>query len=294
MDYSVNKRWAFAALIPLYLLLSLPVHASSSVWEIEKNGRSIFLGGTLHILSPDDYPLPVAFESAYSQSAKVVFETDLTKLHSPQTKQLMMRLLTYSDGRNLQQVISNSTYLALEEFFTARGVPMANIVNFKAGMVAAIMTMVELNRLGINGVGVDVHFNQKAIDEQKSRGQLESVEEQLEFLSNMGAGNEDKLLAYNLTDLKKMSSLFQQLKTVWRNGDLPELTESFANPFKRDFPEIYHSLLTKRNNTWMPHIEAYFETKETEFVLVGALHLAGEDGLLAKLSAKGYNIKQLP
>ncbi len=294
MNFSVNKRLSMATFISLCLILSLPVHASSSVWEIEKDGRTIFLGGTLHILSPDDYPLPLAFDSAYSQSAKIVFETDLTKLHSPQTKQLMMRQLTYSDGRNLQQVISNSTYLALEEFFTARGVPMANIVNFKAGMVAAIMTMVELNRLGINGVGVDAHFNQKAINEQKARGQLETVEEQLEFLSNMGVGNEDKLLAYNLTDLKKMSSLFQQLKSAWRNGDLAELSESFATPFKRDFPEIYHSLLTKRNNAWIPHIEAYFETKETELVLVGALHLAGEDGLLAMLSAKGYNIKQLP
>jgi hypothetical protein len=37
-----------------------------------------------------------------------------------------------------------------------------------------------------------------------------------------------------------------------------------------------------------------FDSKEVEFVLVGALHLAGKDGVLAKLGARGYRITQLP
>jgi hypothetical protein len=189
MDISANKKWPFIWLFFLYLTLLLPVHAGSPVWEIEKNGNKVFLGGTFHILTPEDYPLPAAYDVAYSQSTQIVFETDMEKLNDPEFQRVMLRELTYSDGRNLQQVVSNSTYVALEEFFTARGIPMASIVNFKPGMVVTMMTIVELHRLGLVGVGVDTYFNEKAVNDRKTLGQLETVEEQLEFISNMGIGH---------------------------------------------------------------------------------------------------------
>ena len=51
--------------------------------------------------------------------------------------------------------------------------------------------------------------------------------------------------------------------------------------------------MVERNNAWMPQIEALLTTEEVEFVLVGALHLVGDDGLLAQLSAKGYRVERL-
>ena len=43
----------------------------------------------------------------------------------------------------------------------------------------------------------------------------------------------------------------------------------------------------------MPAVEGYFNTKEVEFVLVGAMHLVGKEGVLSQLEAKGYKVKQL-
>ena len=55
---------------------------------------------------------------------------------------------------------------------------------------------------------------------------------------------------------------------------------------------MYDELIVKRNNAWMPKIEAMLKTKQVEFILVGALHLAGEDGVLAKLASQGYSIQK--
>ena len=71
---------------PLYLLLlfiSLPVYAGSSVWTVEKDGNRLFIGGTVHLLTASDYPLPPAYEKAYNGSVKVVLETNMQKLQSP-------------------------------------------------------------------------------------------------------------------------------------------------------------------------------------------------------------------
>jgi uncharacterized protein YbaP (TraB family) len=277
----------------LLLLLVLPAHAQSPVWKVEKDANLMFIGGTMHVLTARDYPLPSAFETAYQQSGRLVFETDMAKMESPQFQQYMLAELSYSDGRNLQQVLSADTYRSVAEFFTSRGVPMASVENFKPGMVATMMAMVELQRLGLVGVGVDSYFNQRADREQKAKGQLETVEAQISFIAGMGAGREDEMLAYNLADLKNLPSLWQSMNQAWRSGDLPVLEEIAATPLRDDFPEIYQALLVNRNNAWLPQIEAMSKTTEVEFVLVGALHLVGSEGLLAMLSDRGYKITQL-
>ena len=278
----------------LLLILSFSVQAQSPVWKIEKNDRVIFIGGSFHMLTPEDYPLPAAFEEAYQQSAQIVFETDIQKAQSPEYQQTMMRQLSYNDGRNLQQVLKEDTYLAVAEFFTNRGIPMAAIVNFKPGMVAMTMTVVELQRLGLVGVGVDAYYNEKSVNDQKKLGQLESVEDQLEFISRMGEGREDEMLSYTITDIEAIPGMWKKMKDAWRNGDMSKLRDIGISPLKSDFPALYQSIIVDRNNSWMPQIEAILKTREVEFVLVGALHLAGDDGLLAQLASRGYKIQQLP
>ena len=279
--------------LPLLLLLALPAHAQSPVWKVEKDANLMYIGGTMHLLTARDYPLPSAFETAYQRSGRLVFETDLAKMKSPQFQQYMLAELSYSDGRNLQQVLRADTYRSVAEFFTARGVPMASVENFKPGMVATMMAMVELQRLGLAGVGVDSYFNQRADKEQKAKGKLETAEEQISFIANMGIGREDEMLAYNLADLENLPALWESMNQAWRSGDMHALEEISASSLRDGFPEIYQALLVDRNNAWIPQIEAMSQTAEVEFVLVGALHLAGSDGLLAMLSRRGYKITQL-
>ena len=289
----MNTSKTLYSLSFLLLVVSFPVYAESSVWTVEKNGNTIFLGGTIHLLTESDYPLPEAYEKAYAGSVEVVLETDMQKLQSPEFQAIMMRELRYSDGRNLQQVVNKNTYRALEQFFTTRGIPMANIIGFKPGMVSTMITMVELKRLGLVGIGVDAYFSTKSINDQKKLGQLETVETQLAFIANMGAGQADEMLIYTLADIENLPTLMQSTKDAWRRGDMAQLGEVGITPFKNEFPAIYQALLVDRNNAWMPQIEAMLKTRAVEFVLVGALHLAGNNGLLAQLTARGYKVRQL-
>ena len=281
---------------PLYLLLlffSLPVYAGTSVWTVEKDGNRLFIGGTVHLLTASDYPLPPAYEKAYNGSVKVVLETNMQKLQSPEFQAIMMRELSYSDGRNLEQVVNQDTYAALEQFFSKRGIPMAGIIGFKPGMVSIMMTMVELQRLGLAGIGVDAYYSTKSINDQKKLGQLETVETQIAFIASMGAGQVDEMLIYTLADIERLPGLMNSMKDAWRRGNLAELKAVGITPFKNEFPDIYQTLIVDRNNAWLPKIEAMVKSREIEFVLVGALHLAGDNGLLAQLVARGYRVRQL-
>ncbi len=283
-------------LISLYMLLvlfSVQVYAGSSVWIVEKGANRLFIGGTIHMLTESDYPLPAAFEKAYNGAVKVILETDMQKLNSPEFQSAMMRELSYSDGRNLKQELNQETYAALENFFTMRGIPMARIIGFKPGMVSITMTVMELQRLGLVGIGVDAYYSAKSIDDRKPLGQLETVEAQIAFIANMGAGRVDEMLIYTLADIDKLPELMNAMKHAWRKGDLTQLKAIGITPFKNEFPNMYKALIADRNDAWLPKIEAMLKTREVEFVLVGALHLAGDDGLLSQLATRGYKVRQL-
>ena len=292
MNFTPTAHPVHRSLTILLLLLAIPAYASSPVWKIEKDGTKFYLGGTMHILTTQDYPLPQAFETAYQQSEQIVFETDIARMNDPAIQQYLLREVSYEEGDSLRQVIDTDTWDALSAFFTARSVPMSSIETFKPGMVATMITIIELQRLGVDTDGVDAYFNRRASADGKDKVALETVEQQVAFLADLGNGHEDALLRYSLIDIERLPTLWRELTRAWRSGDTVWLNENLAQPMLQEFPSTYRTLLSERNDDWMPRLEVMAATAQTEFVLVGALHLVGKDGLLAQLRERGYRVTQ--
>lgn len=286
---------ALSALIVAVLLVlsSTQAWASSSVWKITKGQYSIYLGGTIHVLSAQDYPLPKAFDIAYEKASVVVFETDIDKLEDPVTQEYFIRQVSYQEGTTLVDFLSDETYTELKGKLDSIGMPMQRMKHFKPGMISMTLTMHELQRLGMAETGVDGFYHHKSKQDQKTLGALESITTQIQFLADMGDGSEDELIRYTLNDIKTLPQLMSDTKAVWRNGNMAGLSSLMLEPVKQEFPALYQSLLVERNNNWMPQIESMIATPQTEFILVGALHLAGDVGLLSQLEQKGYQIEQL-
>ena len=268
-------------------------HAGSPVWRVSAGENQVFLGATVHLLAADDYPLPSTLASAYARSSRLVLETDLAKLQSPAAAAVMLNALSYPPGQSIREFVARETYDDLARFFAARGVAMTQVDGFRPGMISTMMTLLELQRLGLTAPGVDAHFEALAVRDGKALGRLESVDEQIEFLAGMGRGREDDLLRYSLREVEKLPSLWPAIRNAWRDGDLDELAALGVDPLARDFPRIYEDLLVARNRAWIPQIESMLQSREIELVLVGALHLVGRDGLLEQLAARGYAIEQL-
>ena len=268
-------------------------HATSSVWEISNGKTSIYLGGTVHVLTLDDYPLPAEFDRAYALADILILETDMAKLESPEFQQVMLSQLRYPEGQDLTQDLMPETYKLLATYCESRGIDMHIINAFKPSMVSVMLTMAELQRLNYTGLGVDKYYNSKAVINAKELGKLETVEQQLAFIADIGKGKEDELIRYSLEDIKTLPTFMKEMKRAWRNGNTQALVDLAITPLVKDFPDIYQSLLVQRNNNWLPQIEAMFTNKKTELVLVGTLHLVGKDGLLHQLEAAGYKANQL-
>lgn len=273
-----------------FFLLTGAAQAGSPVWKVSRGDRHFYLGGTIHILGKSDYPLPRAFDAAYDKSDTLVFETDIKKSRDPKFTEKFMAKMVYSDNRTLKKLLTPATFRALTIFAADRDIPVDAMNQFKPGLVLVSLTLLEVERLGVGGIGVDEFFFSKAVKDGKMMHHLESLEEQISFFENMGMGNEDELIAYIIKDLKSLPGLLPVIKSTWKTGDTPGLDKAILAPLKNDFPELYQSLFLERNKKWMPKIQTLAATPEVEFILVGAAHLAGEQGLLALLKTRGFTL----
>jgi hypothetical protein len=109
----------------------------------------------------------------------------------------------------------------------------------------------------------------------------------------MGEGNESDFLLLSLRNLERTDEMMKDLLAAWRAGDNDQLAAIFITEMQSEAPDLYDSLLRQRNLKWILQIEQMLNDSVTEFVLVGAAHLVGSDGLLGLLKGKGYQVTQL-
>lgn len=288
-----NSRRVVAAVGASMLLFTGAAQADSSVWAVKSGTNTVYLGGTVHLLRPGDYPLPPEFEQAYSESSAVYFETDINSMNDLSVQAQMLQQLTYTDERTLKSVLNDEAYNALTEYTEALGLPLMMLEKFKPGMIISTLQVLDFQRLGFTPQGVDMHFNTRARADGKTIGQFETIQEQIGFLASMGEGDESEFILLSLKDLENTDNLMNDMIAAWRAGDSEQLSKLFVDDMKQQAPALYQSLLVSRNLDWLPDIEAMLRDSDTEFVLVGAAHLVGEEGLVALLAAKGYEVTRL-
>lgn len=279
-------------LIATFIFCISLVSEAASVWKVSKDDKMLYLGGTIHLLSAQDYPLPKAFDQAYKKSDILVFETDMAALETQEFQMKAMQMMMYPGAKTINDVLSQSTLDALEAHLTARQIPLAQVAKLKPGMLSVTLSLIEFQMIGLTSAGVDKHYSDMAIRDAKQRNWLESPDQQLAFMANMGEGEEDSLIQYTLRDIKVLPDMITKLKAHWLDGDMKGMADLSIAPFKQDYPQVYSDLLVKRNQNWLPQIERMMADNKIEFVLVGALHLAGEDSVLTMLENKGYKIEK--
>ena len=279
------------SLIITALLLSCFSSAQTSIWQVSNGKNTVYLGGTFHMLKPSDYPLPLEFEEGYKKVNWLVFETDISQLNSIEFEKKFINTMSLPSGQILADRLSPQAYSGLIHYAAKNNIDTGRLQRFKPQMVCLMISLQELNKLGLTAQGVEQYLGDKAIIDGKKMTELETIDEQIHYVATMGQGNETALILQTLEDLKTLPDDLNIMSTAWRSGDVESLFNTGIKPMMENYPEVYRSLLVERNNNWLPKIEQLIQQPDEKFILVGALHLIGEDGLLQQLTQRGYQVQ---
>lgn len=283
-----------AALGGLLALVVAPTAAQSHsfLWRASNGKGSLYLVGSVHMLSKDSYPLSPALEAAFKESDLLVEELDLAEMMAPESQMAMLTRGMLPAGQTLDTTLSRDTLAAVTRQATALGLPMEPLKRFKPWSLALTLLGMAWQRAGFDAdLGLDKHFYDRARTERKAVQGLETVAFQISRFDEMSMADQDKLLQQSLREIETETSMIGMLATAWKNGDAAAIERVVLEDVKTD-PQMYRRLIVDRNQTWLPVLEGLAARPRPAFVVVGAAHLVGPDGLLALFKARGFTLEQ--
>jgi uncharacterized protein YbaP (TraB family) len=211
---------------------------------------------------------------------------------APQSQMAMLTRGLLQGGQILDDVVSKDTLALVDTRAAALGLPLGPLKRFKPWALALTLLSMEWQKAGFDpDLGLDKHFYDRARAEGKSVQGLETVAFQISRFDEMSMPDQDRLLRQSLKELETETASVAAIVDAWKAGDAAAVEKIVLQDVKTD-PLLYRRLVVERNRTWLPKIEALLARPRPSFVVVGAAHLIGQDGILAALRAKGYTIEQ--
>jgi len=254
------------------------------------NGATVYLLGSVHLLSAESATLPPEVDAAFARAKSVGFETSIDTLQM-RGMELMTRA-QYSNGATLRGSISPATAAHADSLIKSYGLSLDQLNGFKPWFVSVVLTQLVLQKMNFKAeLGVDMQLHAKAKAASKPEFGLESVDFQLGLFDSLSPKDQESML----TELTPPDSAAKQLKAIrdaWSAGSAATL-DSLLNSGMKSSPGVFAALITNRNRSWIPKLETLITGKDDALVVVGAGHLVGKDGVVELLRSKGYTIEQL-
>jgi uncharacterized protein len=279
-----TRRW----LLALGLLSSLTAHAGSPVWAIHGDHNTVYLAGSVHLLKATDSGLPPAFDRAYGGSKALVMELDISKVDPMQAAGWMMEHGMLKEGTTLRGTIGEERYRRVSAEAERLGIPMEAADMLEPWALGLQLLEMQYMQLGFDPQqGVEQQLQHRAQTDGKPISGLETMDEQLGVLQGMSYPDQARFLDMIVTEMHDVDKETQSVVTAWRTGDAAKLAALLSDEYK-SFPALYRLLVTDRNKRWVPQIEKLLHGNQDYFVVVGALHLVGDGGLLDLMRRDGY------
>jgi uncharacterized protein YbaP (TraB family) len=264
----------------------------SFLWKVQSGSGVLYLAGSIHALPPDAYPLNAAYQRAFDEADTLVEEIDLGTASPMTAMPVLMSKGVYRDGRTFDTVLSKETVALVNE--QLKSVPgMSDLLRpMKPWVLTLMLTALQLQKNGLNpAIGLDQHFFDQAAAANKRVVGLETLDQQLEMFDAMPDAAQEQMLRSTLEDLNSNENELAQVLAAWKSGDAAAVEKNVLGGFKT-LPAAYDALIVQRNRAWMPQMDTCLARQRPCFVVVGAAHLVGPDGLLALLQKKGYRVQQ--
>lgn len=261
------------------------------LWRIDKPGITpSYVFGTIHIDDPRVLKLPPAVTRAFGESKNFTMEmlTDET------ANRKFMRATRLASGQDLAGVLGPELYGKVTEKMQKRDFPDAVTRRLKPWSVMLTLLMPRERAVVI----LDYALYRVALEQRKPVYQLETVDEQIETFDGMPMDVQVGLLDSVVRHEDEISTMTGELIQAYLDRDLKRMWDintrfTGLDPRTEKLNEVFlQRVLFSRNErmtaTILPRLQ-----NGGAFVAVGALHLYGDRGILARLKQQGFRITRV-
>jgi uncharacterized protein YbaP (TraB family) len=286
-------RYLLTVLCCLVVPLSWAAGEKLPIWTLHGADAQVVLLGSVHMAYPDIYPLREEIEAAFAAADTLVVEVDVSGANTLEIQQLMLEKGVFPEGESLQQALSEQNWEDLQSYLRSRGLPEELFARLRPGLVITTLSSMRIAELGMRPeLGIDQHFLDLAVG-HKPVLELESAAQQIDLL--LSFPDQDLLMAQTLVQLGEIDLYLRPVYDAWRAGDAAQLDRLLLTDKRQRHPEfelLYEKLFDERNRAMTEKIAGFLSGSGRYFVVVGAGHLVGEEGIISLLERRGFPARQ--
>jgi uncharacterized protein len=266
------------------------------LWRVSGKEHISFVYGTMHTSDTIANSMDSTVWNALFQCETLLLEADLAELPDP----YMMSQMIVMPDRELKDLYTVEEMAEINDFLETRLPVMGQLMKDKLYPIFVMFLLEQtelLERLSqdkeeLLSAAMDMQFQQKADEQGMGSFGLETWKEQMQSV----VGIPIQLQAQLLLETARGKDFYEVLKyDVEKYYFEQDLTAMLAmmNDTKESERAFFDAILFSRNDRFvaraLPHLQA-----SATFIAVGALHLAGERGILQQFRQQGYEVDSVP
>ncbi|SDY06108.1 hypothetical protein SAMN05421736_101266 [Evansella caseinilytica] len=264
-------------------------------YQVENGESTVYLFGSIHVGTEDLYPLHENIETAFAEADYLAVEIDMTSLNEMEAAQYMNQLGMFADGTTLRDLVSEEVFDRSLEIVGSYGFTEALLDMFKPWFIEQLISNIAIEELGYSSeLGIDYYFMDRAEGNIDIIG-LETFESQMDIFNMLSLETQAEHLEAALESYGETEEDMEEMMTLWKNGDVEALREHrlLDESESEEYQEYMRALMDDRDLEMTEKIEGFLQDDngETYFVVVGALHLVGENSIFGLLQDRGYDVQ---
>jgi uncharacterized protein YbaP (TraB family) len=279
-------------------------NGESMLWRVEAPGGAIsHLYGTMHVTDPRIAKLGDAASAAFDAADTLVIET--TDILDPAAIMATMAerpdLMMFTDATTLSSLLADADRERVEAALGERGLSLASVDQMKPWMIAAMVALpaCELARKSAGAEILDVALATRARAAGMKIEGLETTAEQLGAMAALPLDFHMRALVETLALGETIDDVIETMIVIHARGEPGLYWPFFAAALPGDGADgvaiagFEQSVVVDRNRTMAERMKPMLDAGGA-FVAIGALHLPGEEGVVALLESSGYSATPVP
>lgn len=279
--------------------------AQGNFWRATKGAQDITLIGTYHMDDPRHAETLARLGPAFDRAKTVLVEAGPEEMSA--LKNRLGRdpgLMVITDGPTLPEQLSPEVWEQLSTAMAARGVPGFMAAKMQPWYLSMILS---IPPCALQAMGEDRGLDAMVMEEAAARDlpikALEPYDTIFGIFDALSPADQLSMITASLAledrseDLSiTMSEAYfaEEPRLIWDFNQDQALTVPGALPEQvaHEFAVMEEAMMVRRNRAWIPVLTA--AAKEGPVLAAfGALHLSGQDGVLALLESEGFTVERL-
>ena len=269
------------------------------MWHVTSpDGQTMYLFGSIHVGTPDIYPLPDFVMDAFRRSDYLAVE--FNEITSGAEMMAAMPLFMYTDGRlaidDMGEELHARAVAALGDYALFLDIFMP--IMWYDALLSVALDRTDLGSGGQHRLefeyGLDLFFIRQSWRHAMPILEVESVTSQMEMLAGLSMPLQIALLEAALDDLDYSPYDTLDLFELWKQGDedaLRELLSHQGHIYTDElFAEYWDAMMTQRDIHMTQMARNYMAEGRKVFFVVGLAHFLVDNGIIDLLTQYGYDV----